>query len=464
MVEKFEKIGLDYIFKNLNLVTFLGKNRIKNLKFNSSAEELKIEYDNIELTTIFVENNKKSLEEIKRRLLSIKDISNVIYRLKEGYILDDLDFFDIKIFALETQRIYDEINESLFFTSPKNLEKVVSILDPENMKIPSFYIYSLYSIELGQIRDEIKKKKEKVIDDNQGEIEKLYEQEMKIEDKIRKELSDKLIKHSESLLYSLDKIGYLDLLLAKVELNEKLSLVRPILGEKNRYKKIFNPKVMASMTEKGKKYQKIDVEIEEKITVITGANMSGKTLILKTIALCQYLCQFGFFVPSDWAEIKLVDRVFLMVGDSQSIDSGLSSFASEMLTLNEIILNVKSGEKPLILIDELGRTTNPKEGRAIVRSVIDFFKDKELKAIITTHYDGIGRDIARMRVKGLNKNDIPENISEKNIEFYIDYSLIEDENGKVPEEGLTVAKLLKIDEDIINKAYIYLYKTEEQND
>ena len=160
MVEKFEKIGLDYIFKNLNLVTFLGKNRIKNLKFNSSAEELKIEYDNIELTTIFVENNKKSLEEIKRRLLSIKDISNVIYRLKEGYILDDLDFFDIKIFALETQRIYDEINESLFFTSPKNLEKVVSILDPENMKIPSFYIYSLYSIELGQIRDEIKKKKE----------------------------------------------------------------------------------------------------------------------------------------------------------------------------------------------------------------------------------------------------------------------------------------------------------------
>ena len=225
MVEKFEKIGLDYIFKNLNLVTFLGKNRIKNLKFNSSAEELKIEYDNIELTTIFVENNKKSLEEIKRRLLSIKDISNVIYRLKEGYILDDLDFFDIKIFALETQRIYDEINESLFFTSPKNLEKVVSILDPENMKIPSFYIYSLYSIELGQIRDEIKKKKEKVIDDNQGEIEKLYEQEMKIEDKIRKELSDKLIKHSESLLYSLDKIGYLDLLLAKWNLMKNYHLL-----------------------------------------------------------------------------------------------------------------------------------------------------------------------------------------------------------------------------------------------
>ncbi|MEG0135350.1 MAG: hypothetical protein RR682_04995, partial [Cetobacterium sp.] len=163
-----------------------------------------------------------------------------------------------------------------------------------------------------------------------------------------------------------------------------------------------------------------------------------------------------FFIPATSSEIKLVDEIYLTVGDFQSLESGLSSYAAEMLELNRIILSVRRGVKPLILIDELARTTNPQEGRAIVQSVIQILKEYNARAIITTHYDKIGKDIKRLRVKGLKHSEIPENISEKNIENYIDYSLIEDNLDKVPEEALSIAKLLNIDEEIIKRAYGYL--------
>ncbi|MBC2857261.1 DNA mismatch repair protein MutS [Cetobacterium sp. 2A] len=443
----YEKIGLDYILNNLNTVTLLGKKKIKNLKFLTDSNSIENEYYFMEEVNKFITENKDLDRDIKRKLLNIKDITNTIDRLAEGYILDDIELFEIKIFAMSSQELYKIIGNDLPFISPKNLEKVVEILDPEKTGIASFHIYSSYSPELYSIREEIKREK-----DNES----LYEREMIIEDRIRKELSKKLRIYKEAILASLEKVGHLDLILAKLKQNQELELKKPIIGLETKYKEVFNPKVLKTLENSSRSYQKIDLEIGDSVTVITGANMSGKTLSLKTLALCQYMCQLGFFIPATSSEIKLVDEIYLTVGDFQSLESGLSSYAAEMLELNRIILFVRRGVKPLILIDELARTTNPQEGRAIVQSVIQILKEYNARAIITTHYDKIGKDIKRLRVKGLKHSEIPENISEKNIENYIDYSLIEDNLDKVPEEALSIAKLLNIDEEIIKRAYGYL--------
>lgn len=442
----YEKIGLDYIFENLDIVSSLGKKQLKNLQFLKNSEIIENEYRNIEKFSKVLEEQNRLKQELKRKLKPFKDITNVVKRLKDGYILDDVELFQIKIFSMDSQNIYHILEEIHPEIAPKNLKRVVSLLDPDKTGIASFHIYSSYSPELYSVREELKVEKS----------EALLEKESYLEEKIRGELSKKLLMFSEQLLDSIDKIGYIDFTLSKIEQNKNLNLVKPKIGDFTKYEGIFNPKVLNHLKEKNREYQKIDIDLGKGISVITGANMSGKTLTLKNLALSQYLCQLGFYVPAFSATIKIVEKIHLVMGDFQSIESGLSSFAGEMLLVNNIVKEAKNGENILVLIDELARTTNPQEGQAIVKSVIGILKDKKIIGVVTTHYDKIGNNVNRLRVKGLKENDLPKNITEKNIEEFIDYSLIKDEIDKVPEEALTIGKLLGIDDEIIDRAYFYL--------
>lgn len=226
-----------------------------------------------------------------------------------------------------------------------------------------------------------------------------------------------------------------------------------------RYKNIFNPQVKEVLRQEGKKFQAIDIDIAPGACLITGANMAGKSVILKTVALAQTLFQFGFYVPAEHAEIALVDEVLLCMGDEQSELSGLSSYASEMLRINTIVQDVKAGKNALILIDELARTTNPTEGKAIVNAMLDFLTDKGARSLITSHYSGIKAGCRKMRVKGFIKDKINGQLTINNINEFIDYSLIEDTQNSVPQEAMRIARILGVDEELLDKAENYL----EQN-
>ncbi|MEG0301351.1 MutS-related protein, partial [Cetobacterium sp.] len=286
--------------------------------------------------------------------------------------------------------------------------------------------------------------------------ETLYETEVRLEDDVRKVISRKLLNYNQILKSSVRKLGYLDLVLAKANQVLKLGLTRPHFAEKTKIKGMFNPKVLKGLEDKNREYQKIDLSLYNGVTIITGANMSGKTLTLKTLGLVQKMAQMGFYVPAKEAELLIVDEVCVLIGDLQSLEEGLSSFAAEMLEVDNIIKKIKKGIRPLVLIDELARTTNPQEGRALLRGVINILKNNMIESVITTHYDQVGSDVVKIRVAGIKKSEIDDNVTFKNIEDYIDYSLIEVEDENVPEEALTIAKLLKIDEEIISESYKYL--------
>jgi DNA mismatch repair ATPase MutS len=213
---------------------------------------------------------------------------------------------------------------------------------------------------------------------------------------------------------------------------------------------LTNPEIAEVLALKGRQFQPVSIRFGRETVLITGANMAGKSVLLQSVALAQYLFQFGFFLPAEFAALPVMDEIITSIGDRQSALSGLSSFAVEVLTIDRIIKTAREGKRVLALVDELARTTNPDEGKRMVNGFIRICRKLSLTAIVTTHYSGLDVDCKRLRVKGLQ---IPENVSALSIGHisdYMDYSLIETHNDDVPKEAFTIARLLNVDPEFLD--------------
>jgi len=258
----------------------------------------------------------------------------------------------------------------------------------------------------------------------------------------------------------MDQLVYLDILLSKAILFKQWNFSCPELSGEGltNYHGLFNPLVKKMLEAKGEHFQPVDITFGFMPTLITGANMAGKTVLLKTVALSQLLVQFGFFVPASEAVIRIVDQVMLSVGDQQSELQGLSSFGAEMVRITGIIRTIRSGKKILALIDEPARTTNPTEGLALVKAIVELFEKMKVAGLITTHYSGTDFSCRKLRVKGFTETDIPEDISIGNLIRYLDYNLVEDTGESLPLEALRIAGILGVDNELIERAQYYVHE------
>ncbi|MBM7560164.1 MutS-related protein [Marinitoga litoralis] len=432
---------LNYILQKLAIISPLGQKKLNNLDFITDKEMISKELNKIEETITFINSFPDNVEKIKLNLMYIKDITNILERLKNGYILDDIELFELKYFAYYYEKIRKHVE--LSFLDKPSLEKVFQILDPDNEKLPTFYIYDSYSNELREIRKKRKKSSEE-------EKELLYQKELEIEEKLREEITNKISNHIEKIEKAINDVSELDFVLAKSFLALQKGFVKPEFSDNIEYESLFNPVIKDKLIEENKDFQPIDIKLFNGVTLLTGANMTGKTVILKTIALSQYLFQYGFYVPAKKAKIKPISKVFLISGDYQSTLNGLSSYAAEMVKLNEILEYIKEKNNVLILLDELARNTNPHEGKLIVKAVIEILKNHNSISLITTHFNNVAdENIRKLRIKGIRKDKLKDNIIPENINDIIDYSLIEEKEEIVPEEALTIAKLLKVDNNLI---------------
>ena len=368
--------------------------------------EIDVEYNAMEEVEIS--------DSVKHELCGLQDIRGTIQRLAAGETMDDIQLFEIK----HLTRIAKAIN--MF-----EIAEVLEILDPNHEDIDTFYIYDAYDGRLPELRRQYKA-------DNDPET---LAQVMEVEDEVRMKLSKSLQRFAEKLSETLEGLGMLDFRIAKLEMADALGLIRPEISANDwHFKALVNLEVREAITDR---YQPIDIDFEANPTIITGMNMGGKTVLIKSIGMAQEMLQHGFLVPASEARMALVDRVLYSIDDNQSATDGLSSFAAEMTCIDNIITTITKCRNNLVLVDELARTTNPAEGRLIVNRVVRLLDG--VPAFITTHYDGIEGDVRRLRVRGLNSS------FEGDWRDAIDYRLVETTADEVPHEAFRVAKAMGID-------------------
>lgn len=445
------------------------------------------------------------LFEIKSLLLKMKTVIELLrdagHRLSEEFVLDDtvelLDTLDPRKDRMNTFYIYDDFSGKL--TELRKRKRELEITARKAQKVikqqiethygitltPKFdYCVSKSNKELVKIIKEIPEltlgdedylsvtfvlKNTEEIDGIIREMDFLNEGIEEEELKIREELSAAVHGFSKILLSNCDKIGELDFTLSKAVYARNHRCVKPQLVKDHRIEIEEGRHLVVEeiLDMKHKPYCPVSIGLADGVTCITGANMGGKTVSLKLVGLVAMLTQYGFFVPCSSARIGLSNYIHILIGDSQSVQRGLSSFGSEMEELKEIL--DQSRERSLLLIDEIASGTNPFEGLALTKSLVAYLKARPYISLITTHFDSVtvGEGIKNMQVRGLANADFAKLEKELRyanrkerieiIQRHMDYRLYHAENDEeIPKDALNIAKMLGIYDEIIENAKAYL--------
>lgn len=482
-------------------------------------------YDQLEAMIRLFDAKHAEVIQLKNTLKSIKFLDLTFERLSKGEVLSVTELFELKQMAMVMEQIKRQTealhwHQTIQSFQLSSIEHVVSLLDPENSGVQTFHLYASFSEKLRAIRDALdaldqKIRKHQAVRVHQlkedgytfsagGEIrvairdsallnriqsdervvyksevpmyrvftvrideawaeqrEVLLREEEEEEYKVRAWLSDKLREQLGLFYGNTATIGDIDLLIAKAQFSVAFHCVRPKIIQINHLQIIGGRhlKVAQSLERQGKTFTAIDIGLKRSVTMITGANMGGKTITLKMIGQIVVMAQYGLFVPCESAALPLFDYVFISVGDFQSIDMGLSTFGGEIMELQQVLK--RKDDFGLLLIDELARGTNPIEGFAISKALIEHLSGGHSKVVITTHYDGLtkGSGVGHYQVNGLSAIDL-EAIKEKIategahlLHAYMDYRLTEvSERTEIPKEAIRISEIMGLNPSIISRA------------
>lgn len=220
----------------------------------------------------------------------------------------------------------------------------------------------------------------------------LRQQERKEIARILLDLSNEIRPYTESLEQYQLLAGKVDMIAAKAKLALKLEAKFPILSDKTvvYLHDAKHPLLKLSHEEAGKKVVPLNLELhrDQRILMVSGPNAGGKSICLKTVGLLQVMMQAGLLVPAhDHSKMAVFEKIFLDMGDDQSIENDLSTYSSHLKNLKHFI-NF-SNDKTLVLLDEFGTGTDPQFGGAMAEAVLDHLVQKKAFGLATTHYSNL---------------------------------------------------------------------------
>nr|WP_316624183.1 DNA mismatch repair protein MutS [uncultured Ruminococcus sp.] len=187
--------------------------------------------------------------------------------------------------------------------------------------------------------------------------------------------------------------------------------------------------------------------MENRIAIITGPNMAGKSTYMRQVALIVIMAQMGGFVPASYAEIGLCDAVFTRVGASDDLASGQSTFMVEMNEVASIVKNATS--KSLLILDEIGRGTSTYDGMSIARAVLEYVADKKklgARTLFATHYHEL--TVMEELLDGVKNYNIA--VKKRGDEITFLRRIVP--GGADESYGVEVAKLAGLPDSIIDRA------------
>ena len=224
---------------------------------------------------------------------------------------------------------------------------------------------------------------------------KWREYQVEEEKEIRRILSDlteAVAAESERIVRAVQLLGYLDLTFAKARYAMDQGGVQPKMvsiqprspdmahpGTTIHLKSARHPLLTGHVVP-------LDLSLDDHswVLVVTGPNTGGKTVALKTVGLLVLMAQCGLHVPADEAELSVFQGVFADIGDEQSIEQSLSTFSSHMTNIIDIL--GQADHRSLVVLDEAGAGTDPTEGSALARALLNYLKSRGVTTLVTTHH------------------------------------------------------------------------------
>ena len=194
------------------------------------------------------------------------------------------------------------------------------------------------------------------------------------------------------LLLAYEFLGKIDFIRAKAVYSIDINGIKPFMENKCQleWENAVHPLLMIALRRENRKVVPLNITLtpQKHILLISGPNAGGKSVCLKTVGLLQYMLQCGLLIPvKENSVCGVFDKLFIDIGDEQSIENDLSTYSSHLMNMKFFLKN--SNEKTLVLIDEFGTGTEPMLGGAIAESILAQFDQMKTFGVITTHYTNL---------------------------------------------------------------------------
>ena len=225
--------------------------------------------------------------------------------------------------------------------------------------------------------------------DLNNELVRLREEEQREVFRILREITDKLRTHAADIRRTMQVVSELDLLFAKAAFAGDFDCVIPTFvndGERRvMLKQARHPLLQDVLRRQQKRVVPVTLTLDgtQRILLISGPNTGGKTVSMKTVGLLALMAHAGLPVPAAEAEFPMFDQVLADIGDQQSIEQSLSSFSAHIATVKAMV--EEATPDSLVLLDELGRATDPEEGGALGVAILDHFRSLGSFVVASTH-------------------------------------------------------------------------------
>lgn len=385
-------------------------------------------------------------------LVALSSLQNVINACidETGYVMDSAsgELRSIRRAIQSTEsRIKERLNQVVSERRSKLTDGIVTIRN-ERYVVPVRADYK--NTFGGTIHDQSSSgntyfmEPKEVVDLN-NKLQEWHVEERREIERILRELTEEVKKFVDLLSLNVELLGEIDFMFAKGKYARLINGTRPKMNTKGiirlvaaRHPLIDQKSVVANDIELGDEYTTI---------VITGPNTGGKTVTLKTVGLLTLMAQAGLLIPAhESSQLAIFDHVFADIGDEQSIEQSLSTFSSHMTNIVKIMerLTVNS----LILFDELGAGTDPKEGASLAISILNYVKVRGARTIATSHYP-------ELKAYAYEQDDVINASVEFNVETLSPtYRLLVGVPGR--SNAFEISKRLGLKEAILNQARSYV--------
>lgn len=318
---------------------------------------------------------------------------------------------------------YIEVTKSYFSLVPETYIRKQTLANCERFITP----------ELKEIEDTILGAEEKVVD---------------LEYKLFIEVKDKIAGEIERIKRTANGIAEMDVLCSFAEVADRDSYCMPVVDNGDEIQVIDGRHpVVEKMLDEGS-FVPNDVNLDmsdNRLAIITGPNMAGKSTYMRQTALIVLMAQIGSFVPAGSAKIGVVDRIFTRVGASDDLAAGQSTFMVEMSEMSNILLNATN--KSLLILDEIGRGTSTFDGLSIAWSVVEYISDKiGSRTLFATHY----HELTELEGKSGGVKNYCISVMEKGEDIVFLRKIIR--GGADGSYGIEVARLAGLPQAVLSRA------------